>query len=553
MPDPAHIAAPPQTSFLDRSSRWQRVVLAFTSGVLACLALPPAGLWPTLFIAFPALVLLLDTINRQAIFQTNSPARKFWAAFACGWWFGFGYFIVSLYWIGASFLVEADKFAVFLPLAVVALPAGLAIFWGLASGISILLWKPDFNRLLILAAALTSAEWLRGHIFTGFPWNTIGYASASMAGVEQLAAFTGLYGVSFFVLICAFAPVTVFSRSAQRSDYILSGILLASLLGVWFAGYQRTLSDTNSASATAPIIRVVQPNIDQKKKWVRASQQENIDKYFQMSLAGPENNMGGLKGVDIVVWPESALPALYEENPQLQTRVANLLPENTLLLMGALRRERRSVDGGKHRFFNSILAVDSDGRINAVYNKFHLVPFGEYLPGEKWLAPLGLRKIVAIPSSFNTGPGPQTLKVSRFPAFSPMICYEIIFPSQIVDQNNRPDWIVNVTNDGWFGKTAGPHQHLTQARFRAIEQGLPIVRAANTGISAAISPYGKVIKSLPLGKAGVFDIKLPKPLPKTIYARYGDYIALFLILGMLNILMFCYHLLTNMQKPEKST
>jgi len=553
MPDPAHIAAPPQISFFDKLSRWQRAALAFASGILASLALPPAGLWPSLFIAFPALVLLLDTINRQAIFKAGSATRKFRAAFACGWWFGFGFFIVSLYWVGASFLVEADKFAVLLPLAVVALPAGLAVFWGLASGVSILLWKPNFYRLLILAVALTSAEWLRGHIFTGFPWNTIGYAGASMSGVEQLAAFTGLYGVSFFVLICAFAPVPIFSRSTKQSDYILSGILLATLLGVWFAGYQRANSDTHSILATAPLIRVVQPNIDQKKKWNRAFQQKNIDKYFQMSLAGPQNNMAGLKGVDIVIWPESALPALFDENQQLKNRVASLLPENTLLLMGALRREQRPLEGGKRKFFNSILAVNSDGRIDGVYNKFHLVPFGEYLPGEKWLAPLGFRKVVAIPASFSTGPGPQTLKIARFPAFSPLICYEIIFPSQIVDQNNRPDWIVNVTNDGWFGKTAGPHQHLTQARFRAIEQGLPIVRAANTGISAAINPYGKITKSLPLGRAGVFDLRLAKPLPKTFYARYGDLAALIQIIGMLIVMMFCYHLLTNMQKPEKST
>jgi len=208
------------------------------------------------------------------------------------------------------------------------------------------------------------------------------------------------------------------------------------------------------------------------------------------------------------------------------------------LIMGALRRQRKITSGEtQSEFFNSVQAVDSNGQIIATYDKFHLVPFGEYLPGEKWLTPLGLRKIVAIPGGFTRGSGPQTLKAGTLPDFSPLVCYEIGFPGQVVDQNNRPGWIVNVTNDGWFGKTAGPYQHLAQARFRAIEQGLPIVRAANTGISAVIDPFGKIVNSIQLGTSGVIDVRLPKPRKPTVYTRYGNWASFAQIVGMLIILI----------------
>jgi len=526
-------------------------MVAFASGIVASLALPPAGLWPALFVAFPVLALLLDAIDRQATLRPASLTRRFRAGFFCGWWFGFGYFVVSLYWIGAAFLVEADKFAILLPLAVAALPAGLAIFWGLAGGIAILLWRPGIHRLLVLTSVLTFMEWLRGFVFTGFPWNTIGYASTGMAGVEQLAAFSGLYGVSFFILICSLAPVLVVSRPVQPGNYVLAGFLLIALFATWFVGYQRALTPEESSSATGPMVRIVQANIDQQKKWDRAFRQKNIDKYFHLTQAGPSKNPHDLNTVDIVVWPETALPALYDENPVLQKRVADLLPQNTSLLMGAMRREGQGgAEAAKPRYFNSVMAINSDGRIDAIYDKFHLVPFGEYLPGEKWLAPLGLRKIVPIPASFSTGSGPRSLKIRGLPAFSPLICYEIAFSAQIINHDDRPKWIVNVTNDGWFGRTAGPYQHLEQARFRAIEQGLPVVRAANTGISALFDAYGNVIDSLPLGKTGVIDARLPKPIPPTIYARYGTSATILQILVMLNILMILAHLLTNIRKPS---
>jgi len=510
-------------SFLDNEKPWRRHVVICCSGAVASLALPPLGFWPVLFVTFPFLLLVLDGISLKPL----SPGQEFKSAFFAGWLFGFGYFVTSLYWIGAALLVEPDKFALLLPLAVIALPAGLALFWGLATGLSILLWKMTANRLVTLTLALTLFEWLRGYLFTGFPWNTIGYSSASLKGLDQLAAFSGIYGVTLMILIWSFTPVLFF---AKRINYLLIGCLVLSFSGTWFLGHLRSaqshILSTTDKSSSQPIIRVVQPNIMQEKKWDRAYRQENIDRYFQISAQKSTGLNPGKQSYNILVWPESALPLIYEKSEKTQLRVASLLPKNTLLLMGALRLGRgigRGQDSNTQTrpFFNSLLAVNSEGKVIATYDKSHLVPFGEYLPAEKWLAPLGLRKIVALPASFSSGNGPKTIKINTFPSFSAFICYEISFSDKIAGRNPRPEWIVNVTNDGWFGKTAGPHQHLAQTRFRAIEQGLPIVRAANTGISAMIDPYGAIVDFLPLGQAGFFDTRLPKALPKTIFVRFG--------------------------------
>ncbi len=526
-------------------SKWQLCAVTFFAGVIASLALPPADIWPAVFIAFTVLVLILDGIDQRAV----SRWQKFKSAFANGWLFGFGYFVVSLYWIGAAFLVEADKFAALLPLAVAALPAGIALFWGLACGLAILLWRPGLNRILVLAVAFTLLEWVRGQVFTGFPWNTVGYTSAGMGGLDQLASFTGLYGVTFVVLVCSMAPALLFGRHRQT---VMTGILVVTFASIWVAGnlYKNFNSETRSSSG--PVIRIVQPNIDQKKKWDRTFASENIDKYFQLSKAGPADSTASANKFDILVWPESALPLIFDENQALKDRVAKILPPKSILILGALRREiKKSPNKTENIFFNSVQTVDSTGQVIATYDKFHLVPFGEYLPGEEWLTPLGLRKIVAIPGGFTSGSGPQTLRVGALPAFSPLVCYEIGFPAQIVDQNDRPDWIVNVTNDGWFGKTAGPYQHLAQARFRAIEQGLPVVRAANTGISAVIDPFGEIIKSIALGKAGIMDVTLPNPLSPTVFSRYGNWAAIVQIIGML-IILYSFSILEKLFRKTQN-
>lgn len=518
-------------------SRWKVRGLSLLAGAFFSLSLPPADFWPAIFVSLSALVILLDKIADQ----TPVKSVRFKQAFGIGWWFGFGYFVVSLYWIGAAFLVEAEKFAVLLPLAVAALPAGLALFWGLATGVASMSWKPGVHRIVILATTLTLAEWIRGHVLTGFPWNSIGYASLGLPGLEQWAAFTGLYGVTFVILLFGFLPVLIIDRNTpcQRQNLVSGCLIVVMIAVVWGVGIIRSFNSGTHAVQTTdnPVVRVVQPAIEQSKKWSRTFREENIDRYFRLSR---DNNVTsktpGQSTADVVIWPETALPLIYSESPDIQKRVAQLLGPDSYLLMGALRRQL-SPGGASARqsFYNAVIAIDTNGRVVATYDKFHLVPFGEYLPGERWLQPLGLRKIITLPGGFGSGSGPQTVTIGRLPAFSPLVCYEIGFPGAVVDKENRPRWIVNVTNDGWFGRTAGPHQHLAQARLRAIEQGMPVVRAANTGISAMIDPVGVVVKSLPLGESGAFNVAVPPALPPTFYARHGDLAALAQILGILMI------------------
>jgi apolipoprotein N-acyltransferase len=514
--------------FFGELSGPKRYGLLMVCGGLASLSLPPANFSIILFVTFPVLVLVLDGIDAEPV----RAGKKRRAGFASGWWFGFGYFIVSLYWIGAAFLVEPDKFALLLPLGVAALPAGLSLFWGGACAVAIMFWRPGWSRILLLALCFAGAEWLRGNILTGFPWNLIGFASLGLGGVSQLAAFSGIYGVTLAMLIWAFSPALLVGREKNHRVLALS---LITIVAVWVGGSLRIAPVADATNR--PMIRVVQPNISQNKKWARTYRNENISRYFRLSPTGRGGLRDGLKNIDILVWPESAFPAFYEESPVLKKLVADMLPDKTLLIMGAIRREKQP--GGatqNYKSFNSVLAINRTGEVTAAYDKAHLVPFGEYLPAESWLKLLGVRKLVAIPGNFSSGPGSRTITVAGYPAFAPLICYEIAFPGAGVDKRKRPEWIANVTNDGWFGHTAGPYQHLAQAQLRAIEEGLPVVRAANTGISAVIDPFGRVIASLKLGQQGVVDARLPASLPQTFFSRYGNLVFLAEFISMLIML-----------------
>ena len=274
-------------------------------------------------------------------------------------------------------------------------------------------------------------------------------------------------------------------------------------------------------------LRIVQPNVPQSDKWRSDNAAAIFERLLRLSGAAEAKASS-----TVVVWPESSVPFLIDEHPAALAALAASIPNGATLLMGSLRRS--TPDPGAN-IFNSVHAIVG-GRIVATYDKAHLVPYGEYLPLESWLGPLGLRRVVTVPGSFDSGAGPRTLAVAGLPSFSPLICYEAIFPGAVRDPLDRPEWLLNVTNDGWFGETSGPYQHLAQARLRAIEEGLPLVRAANTGISAVIDPYGRIIASLPLGTEGTLDGELPGALPPTVYARYGDAVfglclALALLLG----------------------
>lgn len=498
----------------------RRLLASAAGGAIAALSLPPAGLWPALIVGLGLLIWLLDGVAGEH----RALKRRMVSAALVGWSFGFGYFVTSLYWLGFAFLVDADRFALLMPLGVAALPAGLAVFWAGAAAGAIAAWQPGPRRAVTLAVALAAGEWLRGHVLSGFPWNAPGYAAGALDGLGQGAAFVGLYGMTLLVLLWAGLAAVLASEALSRRALLGVALLLAAAPLALAAGHWR-LATASTAMFENVSLRIVQANIAQGDKWVPEHRDEIVAAHLELSTSG------GLAGVTHLVWPESAVPMLIDEAPEARERLVRALPDHVTLLLGALRRELHDPAGTPSvRMYNSLFAVSGAGAILARYDKWRLVPFGEYLPFEALLKPLGLRQFVPLPLGFSAGPAPRTLAIEGTPGFAPLVCYEAIFPRALIDRQDRPEWLLNVTNDGWFGNTAGPYQHLEQARFRAIEEGLALVRAANTGISAVIDPYGRILHRLPLGEAGRFDSPLPRPLPPTVYAVWGDWPFAFLLL-----------------------
>ena len=520
--------------WLSELRRWPRYLAAFTAGAISVLALPPYGILPVLFLTVPVLVWLLDGVGEP----TRSRRRRvMWRAGLVGWWFGFGYFLLSLYWVGNAFLVEAEKYAFLLPLAVTLLPAGLALFTGAAAAFARLFWFHGYRRVAALAVARTIFEWLRGHILTGFPWNLVGEAFAGSEALMQVAALVGIYGLSFIAMLIVGSPAVFDTRaphaprSFDREFFAAPAIALAGLALIWVGGMAR-LSSAELAYVDDVNIRIVHPDTPFSKDWDDPNRVlAIIGQLLRMSGEATPERPQGIDEKTIVVWPENAHPVLLAREPYVLAAIGRVLPEGALLVTGSNRGEP-APDGPSNRlrvFYNSLYVVNSSGEIVETYDKHHLVPFGEYVPLRHILGSIGLEKLVQFHGSFDVGPGPRTLKLDGYPPVGPLICYEVIFPGEVVAPGERPSWLVNITNDAWFGESAGPYQHFSQVRMRAVEQGLPIVRSANAGISALVDPYGRVIDSLPLQERGVIDVRLPEALQPTLYARLGDLFLAFLL------------------------
>jgi apolipoprotein N-acyltransferase len=531
---------------------WKRLVIAICAGMLAATAMAPLSVWPAMLVSLPVVVWLLDGVCAQ----TESRGRRMFSAFATGWGFGFGYFGLSLFWIGEAFLVDAETFAWALPFAVTLMPAGLALFWGGAAMLAITLWRPGFMRIIALAAGLSLFEWLRGTILTGFPWNTPGYAVDGLSSIAQLASVTGVFGLTFFVVLWGAAPAALADDSSDDRQRVARALGLAfvavSLAGVAGYGIWR-LSGADVAYHPSLHLRIVQPNIAQRDKWDVSKREEIFARYLQLTRTPPKT--GSAMPLTHVIWPESALPVLIGELPEIRKEIAGLIASKPVFVMGAITRTTASAPNAARDVFNSVIALDGNGEIAGEYHKQRLVPFGEYLPLADWLEPLGLRTLVTLPIGFKSGNGGQTLEIGSTPAFAPLVCYEAIFPSHLERDQERPDWLLNVTNDAWFGQSSGPHQHFAQARMRAIEQGLPLVRAANTGISAVVDPFGRVLTRLNVGSKGVIDTKLPMALHPTPYARYGNYVF-FALLGLAFLAVyghFSRHGTTYLEKDAASS
>lgn len=501
-----------------------RMVLPASAGALGSLALPPTGLWIALPAAFGALVWLLDRVAHDEA----AMGRRCRQAGLVGWSFGFGWFLASLTWIAEAFRVEADLFAWLIPFALTLLPAGLALYWGAAAALAMRWWRGSGRDVLFLVAALSLAEWLRGHLLTGFPWNLPGYVADASDAVAQGAAVVGIYGLTALVLLWAMIPALLWRPGGAPAPRL--ALLAAATLGLSWAGGTWRLAQAAPEPSDSFTVSIVQASIPQGMKWQRNRKEEILERYLALtaSLANEPNSRR-----HVVVWPETAVPFLVGELPDVRQRVAAALPQGAVLVLGAFRREPPVGKGEPFRVFNSVLVMDPVAEIAAAYDKWRLVPFGEFLPLEGVLAPWGLRKLVPVPLSFTAGEGERAVAAAGLPPFVPLVCYEAIFPLSPAGNEKRPLFLVNVTNDAWFGTSAGPAQHLAHARFRAIESGLPLVRAANTGISAVIDARGEVVRRLGLGEVGTLTAPLPPPATLTPYARFGD----LLFAGLLLVLV----------------
>ncbi len=490
--------------FLDERSPlrgWRRWLTAFLLGAITVAAQPPLHVLPVLIIGFSGLILLMGSATR--------PGR----AFLDGWMFGTGFFAASLYWISNAFLVDAARFGWMIPLALLTLSAGLGLFGGVTTLLARVCWANPVMRPFVLAVCWTVFEWTRGILFTGFPWNPVGNVWVAVLPVLQGASWVGVYGLSFMTVLAAASFASLVLPGPHPWRPALIGMILLSLVAG--AGLVR-MAAPQDRFVDGVRLRVVQPHIPQAKKW-------QPDK--RMAILGILHSLSTEQGeqpLTHVIWPESALPFPTPVKVADRPFLRAVVPDHGFLMTGSLRV--KSEGGRITQAWNSLIVIDDRGHIAASYDKARLVPFGEYVPFRSWLP---IDRLTAGSVDFSPGPGPRTLAQPGFPSFSPLICYEIIFPGAVAERRSRPRWLLNITNDGWFGLSSGPYQHFASARMRAVEEGLPLVRAANTGISAVVDPYGRVLQSLPLGESGFFDAPLPLTAESpTLYSRFGDPLAI---------------------------
>jgi len=497
---------------------WRRLAIAFAAGAFGALAMPPFGFLPALFVSLPVAVWLLD--GAAVGVGRFSPSTLASAALS-GWAFGFGYFVAGLWWLGSAFLVEPDQFALLMPLGVLGLPAVLALFHALGFVLARLVWSSGSRRVAALAVGLVGAEWLRGHVLTGFPWNSYGMALGTHLVTAQAASLIGLYGLSLVAVACAATPALIGTGGKPRQRWRPLALAVATLVAIaGFGGLRLWWGPPGDVRGVK--LRIVQPDIPQDDKFRPENRDAIMRIYLELSDRATAPDRSGIADVTHLIWPESAFPFVLAREPRALAQIAALLPQGTTLITGAVRAADPLPGEAGRRYFNAIQVVSDDGTIQASADKVHLVPFGEYLPFNSLLTTWGLRQFVNAPGGFEAGDRRRLLTVRGLPPVAPLICYEAIFPGEVVPEDGRPGVLLNVTNDAWFGRTPGPWQHLAQARLRSVEEGLPLVRAANTGVSAVIDPYGRIIASLGLGVRGVLDTPLPQALGPTVYARLGD-------------------------------
>lgn len=504
------------TSIDSLSVRWRHLIV-FILGIIAAGAMPPFHLLFLLPLSFTGLLLIL------------SGAKNKKQAFLMGWLFGWGYFIAGLYWIGIAFTIDADAHAALIPLPVLGLPAFLGIFIGLVTLLTHQFGGTGLRRVLFFSLTWTSMEVARSYLFTGFPWNLIGYSWLFSPQMSQLISVVGTIGVSFLTMFLCALPLTIFSRDypAKRKATLVACAL--SVLGAQYGYGALRLENSSLALVENARLRIVQPNIRQQDKWKRHLRPLHVKKLVSLSLSP------GIEEISHIIWPETAIPYFLTTNQKVADYVRTIIPAKGALIAGAPRRALK-----QRLYWNSLHVMSPDGKFTDIYDKQHLVPYGEYMPLRSILDSLGIINLIPAldkMSDFNRSDDSydEIVAVPGLPDARGLICYEVAFATEI-DSGKPFDWILNLTNDGWFGDTTGPYQHLVTTQARALEQGVPVVRAANTGISALIDPYGQISSRLDLNEAGILDISLPKALPdRPLFSFMESWLEIGLV--FLNLLM----------------
>jgi apolipoprotein N-acyltransferase len=480
---------------------WRRLSFAFAMGAISATGFAPLDFFPALLAGYAVLVLLVDGADLR-----EKPVRH---AAVCGWAFCFGQFLLGLHWIGYAFLVDPTNHLWQMPFALVSLTAGLALFGALACGLAAYFWQYGSARLFVFAIAMAGAEWLRGHLFTGFPWNLSAYGWGASLELLQSASLMGAYGLSFLTILLG-AGLAEFFCGRWRAPAAMAALFAA----LWAYGVYR-LANTPMRDVPGVHLRLVQPDIPQAEKYVSRLMLRNWQRLIDLSARPGKPS--------VIVWPEAATGFAVAREPGALDEIGLFTARGQTLITGS---DRVAPGHGHLTAYNSLYIFGPHGALPQVYDKFHLVPFGEYVPFAQVLNRIGIRQLT-VGEGFSSGDHPHVMQVAGAPPMTPLICYEVIFPHAVTDANApRPGWFVNITDDSWFGPWAGPSQHFLTARVRAIEEGLPIVRDANTGITAVIDGNGRMRAALGLNRLGIVDADLPAALRPTLYVRFGDVIFL---------------------------
>jgi len=483
-----------------QSMTWRKRLVLFALGLALALGQAPFDLSFIYFLILPFIAWIFRAV----------PTAK--VGFGVGWWLGFGYFALTLNWIVEPFLVDMALTGWMAPFALIGMSGGLALFWAVAYGATARLMPEGASRLVVLAVLWTLAEFARANVLTGFPWGHLSYGLIDLP-LAQMAAWVGIHGTGLFLVFACFLPAIFAPRIWDGAFWMAVLLIIASVMGLW-----RASGDFNPNTSNT-VVRLIQPNAAQHLKW----DPDMVGVFYNRQIGYTKAKTPVRP--DIVIWPETAIPYVLKDSLPVLQAIANASGPDTSVVAGIVRREDEAPR-------NSLVYLDPVGGVNAVFDKQHLVPFGEYFPLARVANAVGLSSLTGLAGRFKAGTGSRVIAGRNVPDFAALICYEAIFPQYSQADGKRPEWIVHITNDAWFGQFSGPYQHLAQARMRAIEAGLPVARSANTGVSAMIDPFGRIVESLDLGTAGYLDQTLPAPLARTLYSKLGEWLWMIFALGL---------------------